>query len=36
MHARIKYMSENGYIRENLNLYDEYSQTSNNSDTIKF
>lgn len=35
MRARIKYMSENGYIRENLNLYDEYSQTSNNSDTIK-
>lgn len=35
MHARIKYMSENGYIKGNLNLHDKYSKAINDSDIIK-
>ena len=35
MYDRIKYMAENGYVKGNLNLYDEYAQVVNDSEMIK-
>ena len=35
MHDRIKYMTENGYVKGDLNLYDEYAQAVNDSEMIK-